>query len=213
MSVVVVAEDAGRWPLPHGRDPADLLAEHGLAGELVRSVLGADGCVEVHYAVEALGQAVVAPTLEPAARGASVLQRIAAYALVRDGDQLLMSRLAGWVGGGAGGLWTLPGGGVDPHEEPLDAVVREVHEETGQHVEVGDLVQVQSKHYVDAQENFHAVRLIYLADCPRPTAARVVEIDGSTGAAAWVPLDRLSDLPRAAMVGTALPYLPGAGVD
>lgn len=213
MRVVVVAEGAGRWPLPHGRDPVDLLAEHGWAGDPVRSVLGADGSIEVHYAVEALDRAVVAPELGLAGRGASVLQRIAAYALVRDGDRLLMSRLADWVGGGAGGLWTLPGGGVDPQEEPLDAVVREVHEETGQHVQVGDLVQVQSKHYVDAQEDFHAVRLVYRADCPQPTAARVVEIDGSTGAAAWVSHDRLSDLPSVAMVGTALPYLPGLGVD
>lgn len=209
MSGVVVAGDAGRWPLPHGRDPADLLAEQGLAGDPVRSVLGADGRVEVHYAVEALDEAVVAPELEPAGRGATVLQRIAAYALVLDGDQLLMSRLADWVGGGAGGLWTLPGGGVDPGEEPLDAVVREVHEETGQNVEVGDLVQVQSKHHVDAQEDFHALRLVYLADCPRPTAARVVEIDGSTGAAAWVSLGRLPEVPQTGMVAAALPHLPG----
>lgn len=214
MSVVVVAEGAGvaegtgRWPLPHGRDPVDLLAEQGLAGEPVRSVLGADGCVEVHYAVKALDEAVVVPDLEVAGRGATVLQRIAAYALVLDGDRLLMSRLADWVRGGAGGLWTLPGGGVDPHEEPLDAVVREVHEETGQHVEVDDFVQVQSKHHVDAEEDFHAVRLVYRARCPQPSAARVVEIDGSTGAAAWVPLDRLSDWPQTEMVGRALPYLP-----
>ncbi|WP_338748420.1 NUDIX hydrolase [Janibacter alittae] len=207
MSVVIVA-GGRRWPLRHGQDPVDLLAEQGLTGQPVRSVLGADGCVEVHYAVEALDEAVPGPELGMAGRGATVLRRVAAYALVLDGAQLLVSRLAAWVGGGAGGLWTLPGGGVDPYEEPRDAVVREVHEETGQHVEVGDLVQVQSTHHVDADEDFHAVRLVYLAHCPQPQAARVVEIDGSTGAAAWVSLDRLSDLPQTAMIGTALPHLP-----
>lgn len=32
------------------------------------------------------------------------------------------------------GLWCLPGGAIDPGEEPADAVTREVFEETGVHV-------------------------------------------------------------------------------
>ena len=47
------------------------------------------------------------------------------------------------------------------------------------------------------------MRLIYRATCPRPTAAEVVEIDGSTGAAAWVPLAEVSALPLVGMVGEA----------
>lgn len=33
-------------------------------------------------------------------------------------------------------VWVLPGGGIDPGEQPEDAVVREVLEETGFHVEI-----------------------------------------------------------------------------
>ena len=56
-------------------------------------------------------------------------QRVAAYAvIVRDGA-VLLSRLAPSVSEIE--MWTLPGGGIDFGEHPDDAVVREVHEETG----------------------------------------------------------------------------------
>lgn len=220
MNVVVVARGAGRWPLPHGSDPGDVLAEHGLVGEPVRAVRGRDDAIEVHYDVTEHDAPPRGPEAGDGGRGAGrcgegpgVLQRVAAYALVVDEGRLLMSQLSHLVRAAAG-LWTLPGGGIERGEEPLAAVVREVHEETGQHVLVDDLVQVQSTHRVGprggecgAHEDFHAVRLIHRAHCPRPGAARVVELDGSTGAAAWVPLEELPDLPLAAMVREALPVL------
>ena len=67
----------------------------------------------------------------------------------------------------------MPGGGIDPGEEPGAAVVREVHEETAQVVELGALVAVQTSHWVGRSpsgrvEDFHAVRLVYRASCPEP---------------------------------------------
>lgn len=211
MSVVVVADgphgEVGRWPLGHGQDPADLLAAHGWAGEPTGSGL-VDDDVEVRWRVAALPGPVSPPAVVTGSPGAMVLQRLAAYALVVDGGRLLMSQLADWVGG-AGGLWTLPGGGVDPGESPVDGVVREVHEEAGQHVVVDELVQVQSMHWRGESEDFHAVRLVYRARCPEPTQARVIEIDGSTGAAAWVPLAELPELPSTQMIGAALSHVVG----
>ncbi len=228
MKVVVVARGVGRWPLPHGGDPGDLLAEHGWVGEPLRAVLGTADEIEVHYDVVELDHSLV-PAPAPASEGGPVvaeadqLQRVAAYALVVDEERLLMSQLSELVHGAAG-LWTLPGGGVDPGEEPLAAVVREVHEETGQRVLVDDLVQVQSAHWAEGRgggprqhEDFHAVRLIHRARCPRPRTVQVMELGGSTGAAAWVPFEELPDLPLAAMVREALPELAPelvpAGVD
>ena len=43
-------------------------------------------------------------------------------------DQVLLTRLGRSM---HKGLWTLPGGGLDFGERPVDAVVRELHEETG----------------------------------------------------------------------------------
>lgn len=218
MSVVVVAvadgREVGRWPLRHGQDPADLLGEHGWAGPPTRTdLVGED--VEVHHAVRALTAPAPAVDIPSGAPGARVLQRLAAYALVVVDERLLMSQLADWVSGAAG-LWTLPGGGVDPGEAPVDGVVREVFEEAGQDVVVDELVQVQSRHWVgdvaagERHEDFHAVRLIHRATCPRPTPARVVEVGGSTGAAAWVPLAEVGALPLADMVRLAWPHVPGA---
>lgn len=40
--------------------------------------------------------------------------------------------------------WTLPGGRMEMGESPIEALIREVREETGYHVEVGDLIGVYS---------------------------------------------------------------------
>jgi ADP-ribose pyrophosphatase YjhB (NUDIX family) len=59
-------------------------------------------------------------------------------AVVRDGDgRLLLVRRARPP---AAGTWSLPGGRVEPGEDDAAAVVREVREETGLDVAVGELV-------------------------------------------------------------------------
>lgn len=121
-------------------------------------------------------------------------QRLAAYAVcLRDGAVLLaqLSHRTGWPG-----VWTLPGGGVDHGEHPRDAVVREVHEETGLEVEVGHLLDVDSLHFTGhapdgTLEDYHSVRLVFRGDVRGTAEPRVLEVDGSTAASAWVPLDRL----------------------
>jgi ADP-ribose pyrophosphatase YjhB (NUDIX family) len=42
-------------------------------------------------------------------------------------------------------IWNLPGGGVEPHEMPDEAVIREVKEETGMDVTIERLVGVYGK--------------------------------------------------------------------
>ena len=51
--------------------------------------------------------------------------------------------LARWTGP-RGPEWTLPGGGLDFGEDPADAAVREVREETGYAVRLDDLLFVDS---------------------------------------------------------------------
>ena len=126
-----------------------------------------------------------------------VRQRLAAYAVVESARGLLATEYSDLTAvSGRGGM---PGGGIDDGEEPVDAVVREVHEETGQAVDVGELVLVQSSHWVGRSphggvEDFHAVRLVYRATCPEPTDPVVHDQGGTTAAARWVPRETWQDL-------------------
>lgn len=121
-----------------------------------------------------------------------VFQRIAAYAVVTSDRGLLATEYSDRVV--AAGRYGLPGGGIDPHEQPVDAVLREVHEETAQAVEVTTLVAVHSGHWIGRSprgdvEDFHAVRLIYTATCATPGDPEVIDVGGTTESARWVALD------------------------
>ena len=137
-------------------------------------------------------------------------QRVAAYAVILRDGAILLSRLAPSVTPDE--LWTLPGGGLDHGEDPRDAVVREIREETGLDAVVGETARVYSAHLpgvwregrrVDA----HALRIVYegwvAPDAPAP---QVVEVGGSTMAAAWQSVDDVLDgtVPVAPMVLEAL---------
>lgn len=137
-------------------------------------------------------------------------QRVAVYAVILRDGHILLSRLAPRVTPDE--LWTLPGGGLDHGEDPRDAVVREVYEETGLRATIGETARVYSAHLprvwregrrVDA----HALRIVYEGwvplDAPAP---RVLEVDGSTVEAAWKPVaDVLSgEVPAVPMVLEAL---------
>ncbi|GAB2696000.1 hypothetical protein GCM10027194_32640 [Thalassiella azotivora] len=119
------------------------------------------------------------------------LQRLAAYALCRRGDEVLLARYSDRAP--RPGVWALPGGGVDHGEHPRDAVTREVREETGLVVAVGRLVDVTSVHFTGRApsgrwEDYHSVGLVFEAATDDDAPPRVVEVDGTTDAAAWVPL-------------------------
>ena len=120
------------------------------------------------------------------------LQRVAAYAVVtrrREGEQVLLTRLSGSAA--HPGRWTLPGGGVDHGEHPSVALAREVEEECGLACEVGALLGVHDTHFAGTApsgriEDYHGVHLLYRASVA-DGEPRVVEVDGTTDAVAWVP--------------------------
>jgi 8-oxo-dGTP pyrophosphatase MutT (NUDIX family) len=80
---------------------------------------------------------------------------------------------------------------VEFGEDPRDAVVREVHEETGLDVMIGDTAHVHSVrfHASNSGTDMHSVRIVYDGWVPRDAPEpHVVERDGSTVDVAWFPL-------------------------
>ena len=142
-----------------------------------------------------------------------VSRRLAAYAVVLRGDEVLLTQLSertGWPG-----EWTLPGGGIDHGEDPRNALLREVMEETGQVATLGRVLDVHSYHHAGPgadgpPEDYQSVRLLFEASVPADAPPpQVLEVDGSTAAAAWQRLDDVADgrVPTVPVVGIGLAAL------
>lgn len=126
-----------------------------------------------------------------------VRQRLAAYGIVVSSRGILATEFSDLTA--VAGMWGLPGGGIDPHENPATTVQREVYEETGQDVDVVRFVDIQSDHWIGASprgvvEDFHAVRLIYAAHCLIPRETVVHDVGGTTADSQWVPLTGIREV-------------------
>jgi ADP-ribose pyrophosphatase YjhB (NUDIX family) len=123
-------------------------------------------------------------------------QRVGAYAVcVRDGA-LLMVRFTGVD------RWALPGGGLEHGEDPRDAAVREVAEETGLVVTLGRLLEVGSRVWDDRDHRLHMISILYAGEITGGTLRD--EVGGSSDRAAWVPLADVAGLDRSRMVDVGL---------
>jgi 8-oxo-dGTP diphosphatase len=139
--------------------------------------------------------------------------RVGAYAVVVRGGAVLLAR---WVTADTP-RWTLPGGGLDHGEDPRDAAVREVEEETGYRVELRQLLTVESfrglVQRADGPVDHQAICILYTAEVVGGDLRH--EVGGSTDTAAWFPLADVATLTRGALVDLGLAvagHLP-AGVD
>lgn len=100
------------------------------------------------------------------------------------------------------GQWTLPGGGLDFGEEPANAMVREVREETGLSVRPTAVVDVNSVTMNLNERVFHGIRIVYQTELLGGSLAN--EVDGTTDLCAWWSLDEARRLPMVDLAQTGL---------
>lgn len=175
--------------VPHGIDPAAVLQAHGHDPVWTGSEV-VDGELVLVYRV----RSGVPPQPH---------QRLSAHAVVqatfRGVPSLLLTSFAKRVRVRYA-AWGLPGGGLDPGEDPVRGAEREVWEETGQRVQALEPLEVVSRHWTGRApsgrlEDYHAISMVYRAHCPDPVEAVVHDVGGSTADARWVPLVDLPALP------------------
>ncbi|MER6577954.1 NUDIX domain-containing protein [Nonomuraea sp. NPDC001023] len=125
------------------------------------------------------------------------IQRVGAYAICIDEEAILLSRFAE-----PDCRWGPPGGGVEHGEHPADAVVREVHEETGYRVKVVRLLGVHSNVWRSPEAEIHATNLLYEVAVVGGFLRN--EIGGSSDQAAWVSVAELPERRRTELLEVGL---------
>jgi len=131
--------------------------------------------------------------------------RVAAYALARDADdRVLLARIG--PGDPDPGAWTLPGGGLNFGEDPIEGALRELLEETGLIGEIDGLAGIDSRRYRREQtrsgREIHAIRIVYRVRIVGGTLRD--EIGGSSDRAAWLTPVEIAGLRVVDLVSFAL---------
>ncbi|RKR90176.1 ADP-ribose pyrophosphatase YjhB (NUDIX family) [Micromonospora pisi] len=141
-------------------------------------------------------------------------RRIGAYGLCRDDHgRVLLTRSSATADiADIAGIWQLPGGGVAQGEHPAAALVREFVEETGLVVEIVEVEAVLAdlSRLGGPDEEVHTDRIVYRV---RPTGGALrSEAYGTADPVAWIPPERLPDLPlmpfTAELLGQPVTPLP-----
>ena len=129
--------------------------------------------------------------------------RLAAYAVCVDDGRVLLAHCVSPAGELS---WTLPGGKVEHAEDPFDAVIREVAEETGCVAVVERLLGVDSRVIPAAEARlgiehqnvgvFYQVRITGGVLRPEP--------NGDVVESVWTPVSEVDHLRRSSLVDVGL---------
>lgn len=107
------------------------------------------------------------------------------------------------------GLYNAPGGKIEPEEDPYDACLREVYEETGFRLPGARLRALLT--VITRTTGAQWLLFVFVAERPPEGPAAVATDEGDLR---WVPLAEVPSLPVVSDIPLILPYLfdPGGGV-
>jgi 8-oxo-dGTP diphosphatase len=118
---------------------------------------------------------------------------------IRDGDRVLLLRRRNPPNQG---LYNPPGGKIEPDEDPLDACLREVHEETG--IRLGGAALRAVVTVLTRTTGAQWLLFVFVADRPSGPADPIATDEGELS---WVALAEIPTLPVVSDIPLMLPYL------
>lgn len=120
---------------------------------------------------------------------------VKAFILNNDGKYLLLRRTHPYEGKREQ-EWEIPGGRIDPGEPTIDALRREIQEETG--LELDKIKRVLAAQDIQRIPGRHTVRITYLVTCKSPNKKISLDVLGPTGHDdyRWMTLPELENQPH-----------------
>ncbi len=117
-------------------------------------------------------------------------------ALIRHGDKVLIARRYGIKP--RGGSWEFPGGSLEKGENLEECIKREIFEETGLRISVGELIGIVKHQYTDIGID------LYLFDCKLKDGT-IDTLEGRENDIRWVPM---KDLESSQLCSADRKFLP-----
>ena len=119
--------------------------------------------------------------------------KVAAIVVILQEGRMLLVRRSVWP---EDGKWALPAGFIDYEEDPRDAAIREVQEETGLTVRITEVVDVLGHQ----KEGSASIALLFRGEVIGGTLTPGDDVDDTR----FVALDEIADYPIAAFESTHL---------
>lgn len=103
------------------------------------------------------------------------------------------------------GLFNAPGGKIERHEDPYEACLRELHEETGLRIRAPRLRAILT--VVTRTTGAQWLLFVFVANRPSGPADAIATNEGELR---WVPIDEIARLPVPSDIPLIVPYLFGS---
>jgi 8-oxo-dGTP diphosphatase len=120
---------------------------------------------------------------------------------VRDGERVLLLRRRKPPNEG---LYNAPGGKIEAHEDPYEACLRELHEETG--LRLGDVRLRAILTVVTRTTGAQWLLFVFVADRPDGPADPISTDEGELR---WIPINEITRVPVPSDIPLIVPYLFG----